>query len=172
MIIHGPCGNLVAGHVLDVAVKPFQRALRDIDSQLYVRWNPRKLKGWGCWEIRRLPNEKSAIFMGTHEGAAFYRLQYVEYDLVHHVLDAAFLNYDALRKIKEMDTWGTSGWVDRLESAEEEHRQRQREKAQEALRYAIKQNKTAMRDFYEMARSGIHPAEVVTAAPWGSKRKV
>jgi len=167
-ILHGPVGNLVRGHVLDVSLKPFQRALRDYDPQLYTIWNPRKLKGWGCWEIRRLPNRQAAVYQGSHQGVSFYKLLFIEFDTVHHVLDAAFLNYDAIRKIKEMDTWGNKNWVSDLEVREEAHREATRTRAREELRYAIKQNRNAARDFYEAVRSGIHPAQVLLSTKWGS----
>jgi len=75
---HAPPGKLIRGHVLDVAVGPFTQALHELDKQLYVKWNPFKLRGFGCWEIRRKPNRKVAVFKGTFEGADYYNLEYVE----------------------------------------------------------------------------------------------
>lgn len=166
---HAPIGKLVSGHVLDVAVKPFERALQDYDKQLYVRWNPKKLQGWGCWEVRRRPNKKSLVYRGTHGGASYYEMVYAESDLVHHVLDAAFLNYDAIRRIKEMDVWGNKNWVDALERREEEIKEQTRAKAREELKYALHHNKSVARDLYEAVRSGIHPAQVVTSIKWAQQ---
>jgi hypothetical protein len=166
---HGPIGKVVKGHVLDVSVGPFVRALQDYDKQLYVTWNPNKLRGWGCWEIRRRPNTPCAVYQGSHEGMSFYKLMYVESDLTHHVLDAAFLNYDAIRRIKEMDTWGNKNWIDSFEQREEEAREQVRRKANEELKYAIRHNKSLARDLREAARSGIHPAQVVSSIPWALK---
>lgn len=168
MITVSRVGNLVRGDIMDVSVKPFLRALRDLDKNLYVRWNPAKLRGHGCWEIRRLPSMKTSVYQGTHEGADFYRLGYVEYNSVHHVLDCAFLNYDVIRKLKSIDSWDVKNFADSLERREEEMREIEREKAKEALKYAIKQNKSAARDFYEMVKSGVNPAQILTSINWGS----
>lgn len=166
IVHHAPVGKLIKGHVLDVAVKPFVRALQDYDKQLYVEWNPRKLRGHGCWEIRRRPNQKTAVYRGTHQGVDFYQLGYVEFNSVHHVLDCAFLNYDAIRKLKSIDAWNNKRWIDDLEAREEAFKVSQREKAAEALKYAIKDNKSAMRDFYEMCRSGVNPARIISSTKW------
>lgn len=164
---HAPVGKLIRGHVLDVSVKPFVKALQDYDKQLYLVWNPHKLKGHGCWEIRRLPNEKRAVFQGEYKGVKFYKLMHVEHKDIHHVLDCAFLNYDAIRKIKEMDVWNlvkASGYdsldayIDAKSAEQKEARQ---STAAANLAYAIKQNKSAMTYFLEMVRSGMHPAEVI-----------
>lgn len=163
---HGPTGRLVRGHVLDVDKQGFDEALRFYDKNLYTVWNPHKLGGWGCWEIRRLPTKKSMVYRGSHQGASFYDLEYVENDLIHHVLDCAFLNYDALRKLKEMDTWGNRQWTHDLERREEEHRETVKRKADEARKYALKQNRSVTRDLYEAVRSGIHPAQILLSSKW------
>lgn len=169
---HAPVGRLIRGHVLDVSLKPFLRALQDYDKQLYVEWNPRKLGGHGCWEIRRLPNQKTAIHQGTYKGMAFFKLQYLESRVTHHVLDCAFLNYDAIRKVKDMDLFriikdsGYDSLDTLLESKANEAKEAQQAKAASNLAYAIKQNKTAMSQFYDMVRSGIHPAQVLNSMKW------
>jgi hypothetical protein len=169
---HAAPGKLIRGHVLDVAVKPFERALQDYDKQLYVAWNPSKLQGHGCWEIRRKPTEKRAIYMGSYQGMNFFKVMRVESRDIHHVLDCAFLNYDALRKIREMDIFrlveesGYSNLDDLLDAKQKTAAERERAQAEENLRYSIRQNKSAMRDFYEMVRSGIHPAEVLKSTKW------
>lgn len=169
---HAPPGKIIRGHVLDVSLKPFVRALQDYDKQLYVIWNPHKVKGHGCWEIRRRPNEKRAIYMGSYRGMNFFKVMYVENRDVHHVLDCAFLNYDALRKIREMDVLqaiedsGYGSFDALLEAKSREAAEREQSKADEALRLAIKDNRSAMRDFFEMVRSGIHPAQVLKSTKW------
>jgi hypothetical protein len=163
---HPPTGKLIRGHVLDVSRVGFNRALRDLDSQLYTVWNPTKLKGWGCWEIRRRPNRKTAVYRGAHAGVSFYELAYVEYRDVHHVLDCAFLNYDAIRKLKEMDTFNKNHWIHNMEYLEQKRTDELYEKALEERKYAIKQHKSAIRDLYEMVRSGIHPGQIVTSTKW------
>lgn len=170
---HAPTGRLARGHVMDVSLKPFLRALQDYDKQLYVVWNPMKLNGWGCWEIRRLPNQKTAIYQGTHNGMSFFKLTYLDRKDLHHVLDCAFLNYDVIRKLKEIDIFrivkesGYASLDDLLEARSKEAKEARIAKASDNLKYAIKQNKSAMSAFYEMVRSGIHPAQVLNRMKMG-----
>lgn len=174
-ILHGPTGKLIRGHVLDANERAFSEALKFYDPQLYVRWNPKKMRNWGCWEIRRRPNKKTAVYQGSHEGVAYLKVMPIEFDAVHHVLDCAFLNYDAIRKIKEMDMFiqidksGFKSLEDVLAGREEIHRARLRETARAELKYALKQNRTAAREFYEAVRSGIHPAQVLLSTNWAQK---
>lgn len=167
-IFCGPTGGVIKGHVMDVSVTAFSRVLKDYDSQLYVVWNPKKLKKHGCWEIRRSPNRKTSVYKGTHEGVKFYSLENVEYNMVHHVLDCAFLNYDAMRKLKEMDTFAVNNWAEQLERDESYRNDKRKEKAKEALQYAIKQNRQAFRDFIELQRSGQSPGRILSSVKWGS----
>jgi hypothetical protein len=165
----GPAGRLVRGDVLDVGVEGFSRALKDLDPRLYVTWNPKKLRGHGCWEIRMRPSKKTSVYQGTHKGVSFYKLCDVEYDMVHHVLDCAYLNYDAIRKLREIDThaqmknYGYSNWEDVLVRKETEFREKIMADAKSSLKYNLQQNKSAVRDFYEAVRSGIHPGRILTA---------
>lgn len=105
----GPTGNTIKGHVLDCNQKLFNEALRAYDPQLYTKWNPKKCRGWGCWEIRRKPEFLTALDVSEWDGKLFFTVGPYENDLVHHVLDCAFLNYDQLRKIREMDTFQYGG---------------------------------------------------------------
>lgn len=154
MVTIGPTGKLVTGRVLDVAKVPFERALREIDKRLYVRWNPDKLIGNGCWEIRIKPGKKTALYQGSYQGMNFYELDYLETDTIHHVLDCAFLNFDAIRKLKEMDTTNPKHFIHSLEYDEQVRVNEQTERALAERKYAIKQNKKAISDLYEMVRSG------------------
>ena len=97
-------GKLCKGHVLDVNPKQFQRALQSYDKQLYITWNPKKLKGNGCWEIRRKPEFNSALDIVELDDVKIIKVGPYENQLVHHIMDCAFLNYDQIRKLKEMDT--------------------------------------------------------------------
>lgn len=166
---HAPTGKLIRGHVLDCNQRAFNEALRAYDSQLYTVWNPHKIRGWGCWEIRRKPNKKSLLYQTTWNGMKFYRAEYLEIDHVHHVLDCAFLNYDAIRRLKEMDAWGNKQWVRDMEAREDEYREQVKQKAREELKYALKQNKRMSQDFLEAVRSGIHPAQVLLSTNWRLK---
>lgn len=163
---HAPTGKLTRGHVLDVNLKPFVRALKDLDKQLYVTWNPKKLRGWGCWEIRRSPTMKTSIYVGSYQGAKIFQLYSLESRDFNHILDCAFLNYDVIRKLKEMDTWSNPDIIRGIEAREQAHLEATQAKAAEQLKYLIKHNKSAMHDFYEMVRSGIHPAQVLNSTKW------
>jgi len=152
--ITAPTGKIITGRVFDVSKTTFDSALKEIDKRLYTRWNPDKLQGWGCWEIRIRPTYKTAMYQGSYQGVDFYELDYLEVDTVHHVLDCAFLNFDAIRKLKEMDTNNPKHFIHTLEYDETCRTNEVTEKALAERKYAIKQNKKAMRDLYEMVRSG------------------
>lgn len=156
----GPTGKTVKGHVLDVNKAPFERALRDYDSQLYVTWNPYKFYNYGCWEIRRKPAQYTPIYHGTVAGYSFVELKIIEVDFTNHILDCAFLNYDQLRKLKSMDTWKNPNWVRDLERMEAEHKAAHQKKLRDDLVYNMKQQKTAFRDYRDAILSGTNPAEL------------
>jgi hypothetical protein len=168
-IFHGPTGKLIEGHVLDVNKSRFEETLKFYDPRLYVRWNPRKLHGWGCWEIRRHPSKKTVVYQGTHEGVAYSSLMSVEIDHVHHVLDAAFLNYDALRKLKEMDVWENPEFITDMDYREEQYALEQREKAKKEMEAQARDNATGLREFVESIRSGVDPSRILTSIPWVMK---
>lgn len=170
MVVHlGPTGKLVKGHVLDVNVRSFTEKLQDYDSLLYVSWNPRKRRKWGCWEIRRLPEKKTFILKS--ESPKIYELEYVENNLIHHVLDCEFLNYDAIRKIKEMDTWEQEGdWVSNHEYKRLKYREEQDRKQKEEMRYNMRQHKRELREFKEEVASGVNPMDFFWGQ-YGKRRK-
>jgi hypothetical protein len=155
-----PTGRLIKGHVLDVDRATFTRALQAYDSLLYTAWNPKKLKGWGCWEIRRKPERLTPVDIEIFEGNTYTFLDAIENPLVNHVLDCAFLNYDQLRKIQTMDTTKENQryWVDQLEANEKAHVEKLKEAALENRKYAAKQFKREVKDFKEMVASGMNPA--------------
>lgn len=159
----GPTGRISTGHVLDVARAPLQRMLSDYDNQLYVKWNGRKLGGWGCWELRRRPNKKSIKDVIEHEGSSFVVVDYVENDFESHILDLPYLNYEVMLRLKAMDTWSENlaYYVDRLESAERTHQEEQKLKNYAEMRYHARQEMKAIRDYREAIRSGMNPAEIV-----------
>jgi hypothetical protein len=171
MIIRvGALGNLIQGHVLDVNKNSFERTLKDYDELLYVKWNPKKLKGHGCWEIRRRPEYKSVVDAVKVGNVTISRLEYCEVDLVNHVLDCAFLNYDQLNKIKSMDTTNTNQkfFVDELEHREAVARQLKQDKAIENRRYMAKQYKREIADFKEFVAAGNSPDHAISQY-WGNK---
>lgn len=171
----GPTGNTIKGHVMDVSVKPFVETMRFTlgDPFLYVKWNPNKVRGWGCWEIRRAPEFMSAVDICEWDGKLFFKLGYKEYDLVHHVLDCAFLNYDAIRKLKQMDTWqhGTaSQYLDKQERMTDTRLERQVQQRQKETAYAAKHYKAEIKAFQDALRDGVNPHAI--AAHWDQVKPV
>lgn len=159
-ILMGPCGNIIKGHVLDVNQKKFNEALRTHDPLLYTRWNPNKLRGHGCWEIRRRPEFTTITDVCEYEGKLIFRLEPQEFDLVHHVLDAAFLNYDQLRKLKEMDTFqygSASAWQDAMDRKRRDAKELAMQKALQARKEAAKTFKKEIQSFKEFVRGGGNP---------------
>lgn len=158
----GPVGAVSRGHVLDTSVKPFEAALKAYDPYLYVKWNPKKLKGHGCWEIRRSPEKKRPVEVYEMDGFTLVRAEYKENNILNHVLDCGYLNYDALRKIKEMDTWSDSHWVHDIDYLESKKREKIQVDAIEELKYAIRYNRKAFQDYMELVKSGMSPHQILT----------
>ena len=166
MIFVGATGAVVRGDVLDCSVDGISRALKDLDPRLYVVWNAKKWKGYGCWEIRIRPQYKEAQLVGTLSGNTYVDVRYRENNLVNHVIDCAFLNYDVIRKLKEMDTDTKRNWVGEFESTAAEKRRLEQLKANEELQYAIRQNKSMARDLKNLVQSGVDPARILTSTKW------
>jgi len=161
-----PTGKIVQGDVLDVEKTQLERALQEYDPQVYLKWNPEKCKGWGCWELRRRPSEKTAILAGSHQGVQFYELDYLETDMANHVKDWAYLNYDILGWMKDRDVWKHKSFADYIEKREAENTARIKAEARAERAYAIKQHKTQIRALREKALSGTNLAEI--AKHWDS----
>lgn len=169
MIFVGATGSVVKGDILDCSVKGFSRALKELDPRLYVRWNPAKLKNYGCWEIRIRPMYKEAQFVATLDGKSYSDVRYRENNLVNHVLDCAFLNYDAIRKLKEMDTDSKKNWVGDFEATANLKKREAELKVMEELQYAIKQNRSVAKDFMDLVKSGVDPTRILTSTKWTAK---
>jgi len=166
MITMGPTGRVIKGHVLDVGHTGFLRALKDYDPQLYIAWNPKKLQKHGCWEIRRTPLEKSVKTgdISVFQGNTIVFPKWHEINLVHHVLDLLYLNYNAIEKLKIMDMWnhkltGHKGknLTQALDYNEAKHEERVDQKSAEQLEYGLKQMRSEMRWFREYINSGGNP---------------
>ncbi len=162
MLKTGPTGKLVRGHVLDVAKHGLERMLKDYDPQLYVKWNPKKLNGWGVWEVRRRPSMKVVSDIVEFQGASYVRIDWFENDIESHILDVPYLNYDVLTKLKSMDMWNQNQqyFVDMLESREASHRANEEAKNRADMQYRAKQYKNEFRAFKEAVCSGLNPAEI------------
>lgn len=164
IIFMGPSGSIVRGHVLDCAEAPLERKLKEYDSQLYIKWNPKKLKGWGVWEIRRRPNFKVVKETVVAGGNTFHVLDYVENNFDNHVLDVAYLNYKAVEKIKQMDTWQHSmhgkNFMSDMDAKSEAHAEKAKEAALKERRYELKQQNSMIRDLMDYTLSGGDPSQI------------
>lgn len=160
MISIGATGNIVKGSVLDVNKKALEEKLRDYDKQLYIAWNPKKLKGMGTWEIRRRPEQKSAVPKTEYMGQVWFVLEYVENNLINHVLDVPVLNYDVLGKIARMDTINVKNWAAELDYKRMKYEEKIKKEEREELSALFRDNKREMRDFKELVASGFNPARI------------
>lgn len=157
----GTTGNLITGHVLDCNKTNIEQQLKRYDEQLYIKWNSRKLKGWGCWELRRRPEKKTVKEVVIFGGNTIVNLDYIENGFVSHLLDLPFLNYSLIEKVRKMDTWMKSyygkNWVNTYESKLDENEVKTKQKATDEMRYNFKQMKTQIKDFREYILSGNDP---------------
>lgn len=169
-----PTGNTIRGHVLDVSHKPFSRALRFFDPQLYFVWNPKKCGKWGCWEIRRRPEEKSVRpeDVSVFQGNTIVFPKYHELSLVNHVIDLAYLNYNSIEKLKKMDMWNQKDMGHKgkhltrtLDYNQAKFEERIDEKSSKELEYNLKQLKPEIRYFKDYVASGGNPHRLADA--WG-----
>jgi len=163
-IVMGATGNIIRGHVLDCSKAPLERKLRELDSNLYVKWNPRKLKGFGTWEIRRRPELKTAKDFAIYNGDCYTLVDYVENDMENHILDVPFLNYGVLTKLQSMDTWSVScdsgKFSDEMERRAESFKQKEEASAKSERKYALKQQRSMVRDLMDYTLSGGDPADI------------
>lgn len=164
MIWMGPTGSVIKGHVLDNSRVPLERKMREYDPQLYVRWNPKKLKGYGCWEVRRRPEFKRAKEVVYHKGNTLVVLDYIENGFENHLLDVAYLNYNIITELKRIDTWQESykakDFGHTLEYKEAKRQEELEAKAEAEKDYALKQNKTKVRDLMAFVNEGGNPARI------------
>lgn len=143
------------------------------DPYLYVKWNPKKARGWGCWEIRRRPEFNSALDVAEFDGKLIFKVGPKEYNLVHHVLDCEFLNYDAIRKLKEMDTFqhGTaSQYLDKVDRATKTKETRMAEAREKELTYMVRHYRAEIKAFQDALRDGVNPHAI--AAYWDRVKAV
>lgn len=154
-----PPGSLIEGHLFDVDKVEFEKALKAYDSSLYVYWNSKKLKGAGCWEIRR----KSRIYVTDQEeiGQRNYLIANEHYDpQVDHVLDVCFLNYDQIRKIREMDVAHIADYAAHVEKLEREYKEKAKERGQAAIKDVVSQFGREISQLQAALRDGLNPAEI------------
>lgn len=164
-----PYGKLITGHILDCDKDSLERELKFYDAQLYLRWNTKKRKGYGQWEVRRKPDQTTNVFQGMVGSAKLFTVEYREIDIVNHVLDLPYLSRNTLGKLKQMDTWGKVGnFAKNLEYEEATHRQKEEKAALQDLKYNVKQYKKEWRDFAQFVSQGGNPGQVLSGT-WGKK---
>lgn len=174
----GATGYLVQGDVLDTNKLHLERALRDYDAQLYLKWNPKKCAGMGTWELRARPEKKTVIFQGSHEGINYYSLEYKEIGVENHIKDFQILGYDIVTWVKSHDLWSQIGYikgnekqvnylVDKIEYNERRIKAEKQEKLRNEVRYQMRQEKSAIRDYKDAIMSGTNPS--LLAHFWGNQ---
>lgn len=167
----GTTGSLITGHVLDCSKQSIERQLQRYDAQLYLKWNARKLRGWGCWELRRRPEKKSIKEIVEYNGKVLIYLDYIENGFESHVMDVPFINQNLVEKIKKMDTWRTSnrgtGWAHDYEYRVAKHLEKKDDERHEELHYSLKQMKSELKDLKEYVLSGNDPSRL--AKYWDKK---
>jgi hypothetical protein len=160
-ILMGPTGKLIEGHVLDSAKAPLERALKQYDPQLYLKWNPKKVYGWGCWELRMKPMCKSIVAVEKLGNASIVKIDYKELNVVNHVFDIPFLNYEVLKRVKQADTWTASikgkNFGRDLEYKEAKIFEKEDERANRERDYMAKQHKREINELKEYILSGHNP---------------
>jgi hypothetical protein len=157
-----PTGNLIRGHVLDSAVGPLVERLKDLDPRLYIRWNPKKLRGWGLYEVRYRPEFKTMKDYVVYGGNTYVVVDYVENNFANHILDTPYLNYDILTRLKKMDMWANSdrgrNFLDQTESKAASLAEATKEKALTERKYELKQQSSMIRDLMDYTLSGGDPS--------------
>lgn len=174
-------GNLVQGHVMDVSLAPLEAALKRYDQQLYLHWNPKKLRGRGVWELRRKPEFKTireSRVVESPKGNVFIKgdifdfgdhtIVYPKYHENHfenHVKDFYRLDYRILDWVKSKDLWdyGFRGknTMKEAEYREAKYEEKIDEDADAERQYMIKQHRTQFNDFREYILAGGDPARLM-----------
>lgn len=154
-------GRVVTGSLLDANKQAIERSLQFYDPFLYIKWNPDKRGGRGCWEVRRAPEYTTLVYQGKLNGQKLYTAERVESDIIHHVLDVNVLHYNLLGKIKSMDAWKHKDFNAYLENAAAEWETRERKRAREEMQYDITQHKQEWRDMLALVQAGANPAQFI-----------
>lgn len=172
----GPTGQTVVGDVLDVNKDTLERLCKQVDSRLYIKWNPTKNNGYGLWELRIRPTHKSIIYKVSYQGNTYCILDYKENGFEHHVKDFQYLSYSILDWLRDADQWAMSNYepdkllrlqryLVKMDDAMYAKKDKAKEKAREDMMYQIKQDKGIIKAYQEALLSGINPNEL--AKVWG-----
>lgn len=164
-----PLGKLIQGSIFDMKKKNFDRILKAYDPYLYSKWNPEKLNGHGCWEIRRKPMTNSVVEVCSFEGNTIVKLAPKESKHIHHVIDTAFLTYEVINKIISMDCWNKDNWINDIDYHEEVSLQKWMSERDAQRAYALRHYKKEVKDIYAHLQSGNNPAQLAALA-MGTKK--
>jgi hypothetical protein len=167
-----PTGSLITGDVLDVNKDKLESILQHYDPQLYLKWNGKKNGGWGLWELRRRPAQKSVVDRVIHGGQGYVMLEYKESEWEHHVWDLPILAYNLLDRLKAADQWVMSNYDADQQTRLSRHNQnmtlaeyavkdKATDKAREDMMYALRQDKQILKGFQEQILSGVNPAHLM-----------
>lgn len=171
IISTGPTGSVITGDMLDVNKASLERALQTYDSQLYIKWNPKKQHGYGIWELRRRPDKKSVIETVELDGIKYHLLGYKENDFENHVFDMPILSYSILGRLKRADMWTQASFdgtnldktkrlVDKIEDNRVNFNHSVKDKALKDALYELKQDRAYLNQFREDILAGLNPAEL------------
>lgn len=168
----GPTGNLIQGTIFDTPKEELERKLKRYDEQLYLKWEPKRNRGYGCWQLRRRPQFKTIVDSFRVDGCIINRLEYKEIDIENHVWDINVLTESLLDRVKACDIWdrveyqeGRIGRIEQFNQDMEEnyfgHRADTQEKTRKEMMYGIMQDKRIVKDFQERIVSGVNPAHLL-----------
>lgn len=168
----GTTGNLVQGSIFDANRSTLERMVKAYDKQLYFKWNPKKNKGMGVWELRRSPELKRVVDTVKLGGASIVLIDHKETDLESHVKDLPYLGYDLLEWIKASDVWSkidydkskqhrVSQFTDQVDDNYYKAKADASDKAKEEMLYNLKQDKQVLKSFQESIASGLDPAHLL-----------
>lgn len=172
----GPTGALVQGTIYDCKKSSLENAIKSYDPLLYIKWNPTKNYGMGCWELRRRPEKKSVKQSFAIEGVTYHHLDYVELDLVNHIFDLPILSYSVIERIKKADVWAKADYdgtnlqkvttlLDKIEEKRLALQAAHKEKNMADTMYAMKQFDSQLEVYRQAILDGQNPADLVKYMP-------
>ncbi len=150
-------GRLVQGHVLDVKLKPFLRSLKDFDNRLYIKWNPKKNRSNGKWELWRLPKYKTPVFFTELNGKRIHTLEYRENMFENYIADVKFIDYSIISTLQKLDTAEIKDFNNYLDYADDKKYEKDLKRSKDDLAYNLKHHRKEFAYLYEDMRSGGNP---------------
>ena len=172
----GPTGAVVKGSVLDVNVRTLTRLVQNYDPLLYFVWNPKKQYRMGVWELWRRPTHKKVKEVVTYKGNSYSIIDYVPHPLENHVWDLPILGYDLLQRLKDGDQFAMCNYEvgkehrlsrhnEKMTNTALDNKYKAKQKARDDMMYALRQDKSIIKDFQEKLLSGVDPNHLMRF--WG-----